>query len=292
MTDIMNVNKVYIDGRFCDARQATVSPFDRGFVFGDGVYEVIPVYGGRLFRLEHHWQRLQRSLDAVEIDNPLSRGEWHEVLARLVKDEPGEDHFVYLQVTRGVAPRDHSFPMSIKPTVFAYAQELKPVGRDVIDTGVAAVSMQDIRWQHCDIKATALLANVLLRQAAAERGAVEAILVRDGQVTEGAASNVFIVHHQELVTPPKGNFILPGVTRDLVLEIAAAHGIPAREQAFSEQQLLSADEVWLCSSTKELLPIVQLNQTPVADGRPGRVFQRMYELYQDYKQAFRAGEVD
>ncbi len=283
---------VYLNGAFLPSEQAQVSVFDRGFVFADGVYEVIPVYGGRLFRLPQHLARLDNSLAAIRIANPLARDAWREVCNRLIQKSGGGDHYIYLQVTRGPAPRDHAFPAETKPTVFAYAQPLKYPERAQIENGVPAITVPDIRWLRCDIKAIALLPNVLMRQQATETGAAEAILLRDGLMTEGSASNIFVVVNGVLVTPPKGPFILPGVTRDLVLELARAHGLACQERDVTESELRHADELMLSSSTRELLPITRLDGRAVGTGKPGPLHARLYALYQDYKRDFRAGKVD
>ena len=196
--------------------------FDRGFIFGDGVYEVIPVFGGRLFRLPHHLARLDNSLREIRLANPLKPGVWQALFERLVQEQGGGELSIYLQITRGVAPRDHAFPPNVTPTVFAYAPPLKYPPAEEIERGIAAITAPDIRWSRCDIKAIALLPNALLRQQAIDAGAVETILLRDGHMTEGAASNIFVIRAGRLVTPPKGPFILPGITRDLVLELAQA----------------------------------------------------------------------
>jgi D-alanine transaminase len=286
-----NLAQVYLNGEFLPPDQARVSVFDRGFIFGDGVYEVIPVFGGRLFRLPHHLSRLDASLGAIRLRNPHTQQEWNDIFTRLLATGSG-DQSIYLQITRGVAPRDHAFPPNITPTVFAYAQPLKYSPPEQLAQGVAAVTAADIRWQRCDIKAIALLANALLRQQAIGQGAVEAILVRDGVVTEGAASNIFVIKNGRLVTPPKGPFILPGITRDLVVEIARAKGIPCDELPVKIETLTSADEVWLTSSTKEILPITRIDGKPVGDGKPGPMHARMFALYKEYKQAFIKGQVD
>ncbi|BAV32526.1 cytochrome C550 [Sulfuricaulis limicola] len=286
-----NLTQVYLNGEFLPPDQARVSVFDRGFIFGDGVYEVIPVFGGRLFRLSHHLARLDASLSAIRLRNPHTPMEWNDIFTRLLAAGSG-DQSIYLQVTRGVAPRDHAFPPNITPTVFAYAQPLKYSPPEHLAQGVAAVTTADIRWQRCDIKAIALLANALLRQQAIDQGAAEAILVRDGVVTEGAASNIFIVKNGRLVTAPKGPFILPGITRDLVVEIAHAKGIPCDELPVKIEMLSSADEVWLTSSTKEILPITRIDGKPVGDGKPGPMHAKMFALYKEYKQAFIRGQVN
>lgn len=285
------MQRVYLNGTLLPPDQARVSAFDRGFIFGDGVYEVIPVYGGRPFRLARHLLRLAQSLAAVRIRNPLADAEWASVCARLIAENGGGELSLYLQVTRGVAPRDHAFP-DVEPTVFGYAQPLSTPEAAQLAQGGSAVTVDDIRWARCDIKAVALLANVLLRQQAVERGATEAILIRDGQVTEGAASNIFIVKHERAITPPQGRLILPGITRDLVLELARRAGVDVAEAPISEAELHAADEVWMTSSTKEIFPLVRIDDRPIGGGRPGPMHAKLHGLYQRYKHAFRAGEVD
>src|SRR3989344_6909673 len=283
---------VYLNGEFLPSDRARVSVFDRGFIFGDGVYEVIPFLGGRLFRLPHHLSRLDASLAAIHLRNPHTAQEWNTIFTRLLGKNETEDQSIYLQVTRGVAPRDHAFPPNVTPTVFAYTQPLKYSPPEQLAQGVAAVTAADIRWQRCDIKAIALLANALLRQQAIDQGAVEAILVRDGIVTEGAASNIFVVTNGRLITAPKGPFILPGIPRDLAVEIARAHGIPCDELPVQLETLLAADEVWLTSSTKEILPITHIDGRPVGSGKPGPMHAKMFALYKEYKQSFIQGKVE
>ncbi len=283
----MSSQLIYLDGEYLPLDQAKISVLDRGFIFGDGVYEVIPAYGGSLLRPEHHMQRLQNSLDAVRIRNPYSAQQWQTIFDRLLSENEHQDQYIYLHITRGVAPRDHRFPDEITPTVFVMSSLLHPVDESLLKTGVSAVSLQDIRWQYCNIKAIALLPNILLRQQAVDQGAVEAILIRDGEVTEGAASNAFIVSKGVIKTPPKSQHILGGITRDLVVEIAQQHGMAIEEVAIPESELLAAEEVWLTSSTKEILPVTRLNDRPVGDGTPGKSWQEMYRKYQDYKQTLR-----
>ncbi|HCU53494.1 MAG TPA: D-amino acid aminotransferase [Gammaproteobacteria bacterium] len=283
---------VYLNGAFLPPEQAKVSVFDRGFVFADGVYEVIPAYGGRLFRLAQHLNRLDASLTSIRLANPLARDEWRAVCARLVEAAGGGDVSIYLQVTRGPAPRDHAFPAEVHPSVFAYAAPIKYPDTALLASGVAAITVPDIRWLRCDIKAIALLPNVLLRQQAIESGAAEAILIRDGLMTEGSASNIFVVVNNRLITPSKGPFILPGVTRDLVLELARAHAIPCEERDIHDAELRSASEIMLSSSTKELLPITTLDGLPVGTGQPGPLHARLHGHYQDYKREFRSGTVE
>ena len=286
-----SMTTAYLNGSFLPLEDARVPVMDRGFLFGDGVYEVIPAYGGRLFRLEQHLQRLQNSLDGVRIGNPLTTDAWQELLEELVSRNTGSDQAVYLQVTRGVAPkRDHAFPADVRPTVFAMSNPL-PEPRDIAgEPGIHAITLPDIRWQHCNIKAITLLPNVMLRQQAVEADTAEAILIKDGYATEGAASNIFIVRNGILVTPPKGPTLLPGITRDLIIELAASNAIPYREADISEAELHAAGEIWLTSSTREISPVVRLDDAAVGNGRPGPVWRHMIALFQAYKDAIRRGE--
>lgn len=283
----MTTSTVYLNGEYLPLDQACVPVLDRGFIFGDGVYEVIPVYGSRVFRLEHHLQRLKNSMQAVRIINPLSDEEWSAIIDGVVARNDGGDQSIYLQITRGVARRDHRFPDDIRPTIFVMSNLFEPVAKEQLEQGVAAITLDDIRWQYCSIKSIALLPNILLRQQAVEQGAAEAILLRNGEVTEGAASNVFIVKAGIIITPPKTDCLLPGITRDLIVEQAEAHGLPVREVNIKESELETADEIWLTSSTKEILPVTHLNGQPVSNGQPGKMWHKMYELYQAYKQSLR-----
>ena len=276
--------KVYLNGRLVPRAEACVPVMDRGFLFGDSVYEVIPVYGGHLFRLEHHLGRLDNSLDAIRMANPLSHAAWRAALAELVGQRPGADQSIYLQVTRGAAPkRDHAIPEGVTPNVFAMTTPFAPIDPSVAADGIAAITLDDLRWQRCDIKATTLLANVLARQIAKERGALEAILIRDGLALEGAASNLFVFAAGRLVTPPKSPLLLPGITRDLVIELAQANHVPLSEADVPLAALATADEIWLTSSTREVMPVTRLDGKPVGTGRPGPVWWRMNDLYQSYK---------
>jgi D-alanine transaminase len=281
----------YLNGSFLPLENACISVMDRGFLFGDGVYEVIPVYGGRLFRLEQHLQRLQNSLDGVRIGNPLTADAWRELLEELVSRNSGSNQAVYLQVTRGVAPkRDHAFPADVRPTVFAMSNPL-PEARDIAgEQGIHAITLPDIRWQRCNIKAITLLPNIMLRQQAVEADTAEAILIKDGYATEGAASNIFIVRNGMLITPPKGPALLPGITRDLIIELAANNALPCREAGITAAELQSAGEIWLTSSTREISPVVRLDDSVVGDGRPGPVWKHMIALFQAYKDAIHRGE--
>lgn len=283
----MTSKLVYLNGDYLPINEAKISVLDRGFIFGDGVYEVIPAYGAKALRFEHHMQRLQNSLDAVRITNPLTNAQWQEVLDKLISETGPEDQYLYLHITRGVASRDHRFPDETKPTVFVMSSVLQPVEPALLEKGISAVTLDDIRWQHCNIKAIALLPNILLRQQAVDQDAMEAILIRDGDITEGAASNVFIVSDGVIKTPPKGKKLLPGITRDLVVELAKTHNMPVEEVSITEKEFLAADEIWLTSSTKEILPVTRINEQQVGNGKPGAVWRDMYEKYQDYKETLR-----
>jgi D-alanine transaminase len=280
----------FLNGQFLRAEEARICALDRGFLFGDGVYEVIPAYGGRLFRLDAHLQRLARNLSQVRILAPHDVQQWAEILGGLMARAPGGDLVVYLQVTRGVAPhRDHAFPEQVSPTVFAMVSPLAPPQREWLEQGVGAVVLEDIRWRRCDIKGVSLLGSVLLRQQAVEQGAMEAVLIRDGLATEGAATNVFMVQDRVMITPPKGPELLPGITRDMVLGLAAHHGLPHREAPITREQLFGAHEVWITSSTKEVLAVTRLDGAAVGSGRPGAQWRRIHGLFQDYKATLRTG---
>ena len=275
---------VFLNGEYLPAEQAHVSVLDRGFLLGDGVYEVIPVYNGLPFRLTPHLNRLQRSLDGVRMTNPHTLEEWAAIIGRLVEANGGGDQSVYLQVTRGVAPRDHVFPEGVVPTAFVMSNPLKAVPESFKTDGIKAITVDDIRWAQCDIKAITLLPNSLLRQKAQDVGAQESLLIRDGYMTEGSASNSYAVIDGVIFTAPKDEKVLPGITRDLVLELAQAAGIAYREEAVSLAQLQQADEIWISSSTRELLPVTMLDDKPVGSGKPGPVWQQVDNLYQRYKQ--------
>ena len=285
------MSTAYLNGKFQPLSETQVSVMDRGFLFGDGVYEVIPVYGGRLFRLKHHLKRLRNSLEGVRIANPLSDQAWETMLTELVARNEGHDQAVYLQLTRGVAPRrDHAFPENCSPTLFAMSTPM-PIAVDIDSvTGIAAITLPDIRWKLCNLKAITLLPNVLLRQQAIDSDGAEAILIKDGLAIEGAASNLFIVNNGLLITPPNGLALLPGITRDLIIELAANHTIPFREADITQEQLFSADEIWLTSSTREISPVIRLDDKTISGGAPGPLWRRMISLYQNYKTAIRKGE--
>jgi len=285
------VNMVFLNGRMLPIAEASVPVLDRGFIFGDGVYELIPVYSRVPFRLDEHLARLERSLAAVSIRNPYSRAQWRAHVYAVVDAQPFDDQGVYFQVTRGVAKRDHAFPRDAQPTVFMMSNPLVNPPRAQVESGASAVSAEDYRWQRCDIKSISLIGNVLLRQLSAEAGAAETILFRAGKLTEASASNVFIVSRGVIAAPPKSSLILPGITYDVVAELARANAMPLELREVGEAEVRAADELWVTSSSKEVLAIVSLDGRPVGEGRPGPVFRRMYGLYQEFKQnVMRAGK--
>lgn len=274
---------VYLNGEFMPLEKARIPVLDRGFIFGDGVYEVIPAYSRHPFRLPEHLRRLQNSLDAIRLANPMTDAEWTRLIHDLIARNAGEDQSVYLQVTRGVAKRDHVFPEDARPTVFVMSGPLATPAKDLIDNGVPCITATDYRWLKCNVKSVSLLANCLLRQSAADAGAVEVVLFRDGYLTEASASNVFVVRNGKLLAPPKNHLVLPGITYDVVLELAAAQGIPVEVRDIPEQEVRSADELWVTSSTKEVLAVATLDGRPVGSGRPGAVFKVIHQAYQEFK---------
>lgn len=276
----------YLNGQFLPIEEAQISTQDRGFLFGDGVYEVIPVYGKKLFEFEAHLERLQNSLNATSISNPLTSQEWRNLLQQLINQHPWQDQFIYLQVTRGVQmQRDHLPADCLTPTVYAYTNPLKPVSDEIKSNGIKVITLEDIRWLRCDIKAITLLPNVMMKLAAKHQQADDAILIdRDGKVAEGTASNVFIVQNGQLITPPDSHKILPGITRMVIEKIALSTHIPITKKEISFADLESADEIWLSSSTKEALPVCQLNNQKVGDGVPGPLWKKMQHQFEDVKQ--------
>ena len=275
---------VYLNGEFMPIESARIPVLDRGFIFGDGVYEVIPVYSGHPFRLPEHLQRLGNSLAGIRLANPLTDDEWTRLIHELITRNQGDDQSVYLQITRGTAKRDHAFPKDTQQTVFMMSSPLTTPAREQIENGVGAITASDFRWLKCDVKSVALLGNCLLRQLAADAGCAEAILFRDGHLTEASASNVFVVKNGIVLTPPKSNFILPGITYDVVLEILAANRLPNEIRQITEEEVRSADELWVTSSMKEVLAVTTLDGKPVGTGKPGAVFKHVHQLYQDFKQ--------
>ena len=287
----MNDALVYLNGEVLPISQAKVSVLDRGFVFGDGIYEVVPVYGKRLFRFDEHMARLGRSLAKLRITNPASRDEWlsrcRQLVASTFEATGAADQLVYIQVTRGVAPRDHVMPAGLVPTVFMMANPMKPATPEQRHAGVACTTARDFRWERGDIKSISLLGNVLARQMSADHGAIETIMFRDGYLTEAAACNVWVVHEGALLGPPKSEHVLEGIRVDLLRELCEECGIAYNLRPVPEADVLAADEVLLSSATKEVLPVTKLDGTLVGHGalrgKPGPVYARLFEAYQRAK---------
>jgi D-alanine transaminase len=276
---------VYLNGQFLPLEEAKVSVLDRGFIYGDGVYELVPVYGRRPYRLPQHLARLQRSLDGIRLANPHTDAEWEAIIAGLIGRMSFADQGVYLQVTRGAAKRDHAFPAGVAPTVFMMSNPLALPSREQIERGVAVVTAADERWLHCDLKTISLLGNVLARQLAVDAGATETVLFRNGYLTEASASNVLLVRDGVIVAPPKDNQILPGITYDVAFELAREGGLPIEVRPVPKDEALAADEMWLSSSTKEVLAVTSLDGRPFGGGKPGPVFRKVHALFQASKAA-------
>jgi len=276
---------VYLNGQFLPLEDAKVSVLDRGFIYGDGVYELVPVYGRRPYRLRQHLARLQRSLDGIRLANPHTDAEWEAIIAGLIGRMTFADQGVYLQVTRGAAKRDHAFPAGVAPTVFMMSNPLVLPSREQVERGVAVVTAVDERWLHCDLKTISLLGNVLARQLAVDAGATETVLFRNGYLTEASASNVLLVRGGVIVAPPKDNQILPGITYDVAFELAREGGLPIEVRPVPKDEALAADEMWLSSSTKEVLAVTALDGRPFAGGKPGPVFRKVHALFQASKAA-------
>lgn len=271
--------------------QASVSVMDRGFLFGDGVYEVVPVFGDKLLRVDEHLKRLQNSLDRISLSNPHSDDEWAEIFSGLLKKNTGGDRAIYLQISRGVYPkRDLAIKPGYPATVFAMVLQVTPPDIERVSAGITVITVDDFRWQACDIKSTSLVANVMLKQQAAAAEVDDAILIKNCMVSEGTASNVFIVKNNVLITPPTGHKLLPGITRELVIEIAKNNAILVEEREVKEAELYTADEIWMTSSTREIAPVVRLNGEAVGGGVAGEMWQRVTDLYQQYKQQLRSNK--
>ncbi|MBK6865960.1 MAG: D-amino acid aminotransferase [Ideonella sp.] len=279
----------YLNGEFGPLSEARVSVLDRGFIFGDGVYEVVPVYARRLFRFDEHMARLARSLAKLRIANPHTSADWLALCRKLVAAQAVEDQLVYIQVTRGVALRDHVMPVGLAPTVFMMASAMKPPTAEQRHRGVACVTARDFRWERGDIKSISLLGNVLARQISADAGAVETIMFRDGHLTEAAACNVWIVHEGALLGPPKSEHVLEGIRVELLRELCEETGIAYNLRPIAESEVVAADEILLSSATKEVLPVTTLDHEPVGHGaqrgKPGPVYARLHEAYQRAKRA-------
>ncbi|HET7400286.1 MAG TPA: D-amino acid aminotransferase [Usitatibacter sp.] len=283
----MNSPIAHFNGELMPLDRITISPLDRGFIFGDGVYEVIPVYEGVMMRGREHFERLQRSMDEIALANPHTTDEWLRLVGDLLAHHPGNQS-VYIQVTRGApAKRDHVIPKGLQPTVFMMVQPLASPSKEAVENGVACVTAPDFRWEKCHIKSTSLLGNVLARQISFEAGATETILLRDGFVTEASSSNVFVVKDGVVAAPPQDNLILLGITYDLVVRLAAEGAVKLEIRRITEGELRDADEVWLSSSTKEVLAVTRIDGKPVGTGKPGPAFRRMHALFQEYKAGLR-----
>lgn len=289
MTTNMNDPLVYLNGKFTSISEAHVPVLDRGFIFGDGIYEVIPVYGRKMFRSDQHLARLNRSLAAIGIPNPHSKDEWLQLIAQVMAAHTADDQMVYLQVTRGVAKRAHAFPADITPTVFIMTNPIVLPNANARANGVVCVSMEDKRWLHCEIKSISLLGNVLAAQNAAEHQATESIQFRDGFLSEASASNVWVVKDGKVIGPPKDNLILEGIRYGLIEELCAAQGIPFEMRRIPRAEVFAADEVFLTSATKEVLAVVKIDDQTIGHssqaGKPGPIYHQLYAAYQDAKAA-------
>lgn len=278
------MSTAYLNGAYLPLDECKVSVLDRGFIFGDAIYELLPVYAKQPFYLASHLQRLYRSMAQIDIANPYDDEEWALIINTLIEKSGMHDLYVYIQVTRGVAPRDHAFPPNTPPTVFAMIGDWPKQDPKFYSEGLTAITVEDMRWGRCDIKVTSLLANVMKKQQAVESSAHEAIFIRDGNVLEGSATNVFVVKDVRVLTAPTNHMILPGISRDVVVQLLKENNIPLEETAPTEEQLNHADEVWITSSTKECMPVTTLNDKPVGDGKPGALWKKVFELFQAAKQ--------
>jgi D-alanine transaminase len=274
----------YLNGEFLPLEEARISPLDRGFLYGDGVYEVMPVYGGRPFRFEAHAERLTRSLKEVRMDDPHTRDQWRAMLSTLISRNGGGNQYLYWQVTRGAEKGRNHAPLPVIPrTVFAFCAPLPPVSPATLEVGLSCVTAQDTRWAQCNIKSVALLANVLLRQLAVDAGAGETILLRDGELMEASSSAVHVIVDGVVRAPPNSRKILPGTTRGAVEEMAQRTGVPYKITPVSEAELRGADEVWLSAATREVQPVTRIDGKPVGAGKPGPLWRRVYDELQRYK---------
>jgi len=283
ITDALPATLCYLDGEYTALRDAKISVLDRGFIFGDGIYEYVPVYFGQPFCFEEHMARLDRSLAELQIENPLSLAQWREIVMRLVAPGGDAPQSVYFQVTRGVAPRDHAMVRGIRPTVFVMVNPLPPISEAVRAKGVACVTAADFRWQKAHIKSTSLLGAVLARQISVEAGAAETIMFRDGWLSEASSSNVWIVKDGKLMGPPKNNLVLTGIRYGLFERMSRTLGIPFELRPISREEVFAADEVLISSASKELLPVVTLDGKPIGNGRPGPIYESLYKAYQEAK---------
>jgi D-alanine transaminase len=274
----------YLNGAYLPLREARISPLDRGFLYADGAYELMPVYGGRPFRFREHCARLTRSLNELAMQDPLSAGDWREMIATLIERNGRGDQYIYWQVTRGAEwGRNHAPLPDVPRTVFAFCAPFPPPSPETLERGISCITAADTRWARCDIKSVALLANVLLRQLAVDAAAGETILLRNGELTEGSSSAVHVVIDGVVRTPPRTERVLPGTTRSLLEELAERIGVPHRSAPVSEEALRGAAEVWLSAATREVVAVTRLDGRPVGNGSPGPLFRRLHEELQRYK---------
>lgn len=283
------MSTVYLNGTFLAQDQAMVSVMDRGFLFADGIYEVFPVFQGKIFRCAEHLNRLQKSLNAIDFHLTITHSQWEQIFAELIQQNPTQaaEQTIYLQITRGAAnSRTHAYPENLTPTIFANINDHQPPSTEQLNQGFKAITVPDIRWHRCNIKSTNLLPNILASKQADLHHAKDAIMIRDGYVIEAASSNVFIVKNGKIYTPPLSHYMLPGITRDLLIELAHTNEIACEEALVSEQALFDADEIWLSGSVKEITPIVKLNDQTVGNGKTGPITQKILAIYNNYKQKF------
>ena len=274
---------VYLNGALTPLSEAKIPVLDRGFIFGDGIYEVIPVYQRKMFRSDQHLARLFRSLTAIGITNPHSKEEWLSLIDQVMTAHEADDQMVYIQVTRGVAKRAHAFPKEATPTVFIMTNPIVLPSATAREQGVACVSMEDKRWLRCEIKSISLLGNVLAAENAAEHGVTESIQFRDGYLTEASSSNVWIVKNGVMAGPPKDNLILEGIRYGLIQELCAAQNIPLEARRITKEEVFAADEVMLSSATKEILAVVRIDEQTIGKGKPGPIYQQLFKAYQQAK---------
>lgn len=287
----------FLNGDYTVLRDAKVSVMDRGFIFGDGVYEVVPVYAGHPFRFAQHMARLDRSLAELRMANPFTHAQWLEILSKLIAaycqsagaDGQNIDQLVYIQVTRGVALRDHVMPTDIAPTVFVMTSRMKALTAEQREQGVACVTADDFRWEKAHIKTVSLLGAVFSRQISFDAGAVETVMFRDGYLSEAAASNVWVVRGGRVLGPLKNHLVLEGIRYGLIEEMCAEAGIPFKLTSITRGEVLGADELILSSATKEVLAVTTLDGAPVGSGQPGPVYEKLYAGYQRAKARTAAG---
>lgn len=276
---------VYLNGTLTPLSEAKIPVLDRGFIFGDGVYEVIPMYSRKLFRAKQHMARLFRSLDKIRIPNPHNEQEWMSLIDKVASAHPADDQLIYMQVTRGVAKRAHAFPQGVTPTVFIMTNAMSLPLAESYENGIPCVTMEDLRWLRCDIKSVSLLGNVLAAQYAVDHGGVETIQFRDGFLTEGSSSNVWVVKNGRLMAPPKDALILEGIRYGLMEELCATNDIPFEARRIAREEVFAADELMVSSAGREILAVKSLDGQRIGDGRPGPVFRKLFAAYQEAKRA-------